>query len=201
MRRIEASLLNAIGLTRSNVFMLDLFARSKTACLASSARLACLSLMLLWFSPASAYNPATDPKGFLGIPWGADLSARPDLVLVEQGDLTQTYEMKDGPPLLGDAKVDTLRFQAVHGKFGRVIIRYRGQKTHDDLLTYLQSMFGPVDQGAGPRVRRLNQQYTWRGPDTEASVIYESAMDRGHVFIESRTLAPRFNDFIPDQAY
>ena len=40
----------------------------------------------------------------------------------------------------------------------------------------------------------------WRGPDTEISLTYEANRDRGFIFIESRNLAPRFQDRISDTA-
>jgi hypothetical protein len=49
-------------------------------------------------------------------------------------------------------------------------------------------------------MRGLNQQYTWRGTDTEINLTYHANTERGYIFIDSRTLAPRFNDRITDSA-
>ena len=48
--------------------------------------------------------------------------------------------------------------------------------------------------------RGLNQQYNWRGSDTEINLTYQAGTERGYIFIDSRTLAPRFNDYITDSA-
>jgi hypothetical protein len=57
-----------------------------------------------------------------------------------------------------------------------------------------------IERLPGQMMRGLNQQYTWRGPETEISLTYEANRDRGFVFIESRNLAPRFQDRIADSA-
>ena len=48
--------------------------------------------------------------------------------------------------------------------------------------------------------RGLNQQYNWRGTETEINLTYQAGTERGYIFIDSRTLAPRFNDDITDSA-
>jgi hypothetical protein len=47
-------------------------------------------------------------------------------------------------------------------------------------------------------MRGLNQQFNWRGPNTEANLTYQENVERGFVSIESRNLSPRFNDFLPE---
>jgi hypothetical protein len=49
-------------------------------------------------------------------------------------------------------------------------------------------------------MRGLNQQYNWRGGETEINLTYEANLDRGFIFIESRSLSPRFHDQITDSA-
>jgi hypothetical protein len=50
-------------------------------------------------------------------------------------------------------------------------------------------------------MRGLNQQFTLRSDETEVRLTYQSFQERGNVFIESRTLSPRFNDVLADSAY
>jgi hypothetical protein len=140
-------------------------------------------------------------KGFYGIPWGANLAERNELKLVEETEHVESYELKDGSPLLGEAKLSMLRFVATDGQFARVAIRYSGEKNHAHILTYLQSIFGPIERSLGSMMRGLNQQFTWRSEETEVNLTYQSFQERGSVFIESRTLAPRFNDVLPESAY
>jgi hypothetical protein len=102
---------------------------------------------------------------------------------------------------LGDAKVDVLRFIAIEGELARVSIRYSGNRTHTQMLAYLESHYGSFDRTPGSMMRGLNQQFTWRGAETEVNLTYESYRERGNVFVESRTLAPRFNDVLPEHGY
>ena len=66
--------------------------------------------------------------------------------------------------------------------------------------SFSNSAYGAIDSPPGQMLRGLNQQYTWRGPDTEISLTYQANRDRGFIFIESRNLAPRFQDRIADTA-
>jgi hypothetical protein len=158
-----------------------------------------LSANDLWVNAPGAEK--TDLKGFYGIPWGVSLAERGELKLVDKTEHVQSYELKEGPPMLGEAKVIMFRFVAADGEFARVAIRYSGEKNHDHMLTYLQSLFGPTERSPVSMMRGLNQQFTWRSDETEVNLIYQSFQERGNVFIESRTLAPRFNDVLPDNAF
>jgi len=160
-----------------------------------------LLLVVCLFGLKAGAADKTEIKGFYGIPWGANLAARDELKLVEETEHVESYELKDGAPLLGEAKLSMLRFVAADGQFARVAIRYSGEKNHAHILTYLQSIFGPIERSPGSMMRGLNQQYTWRSEETEVNLTYQSFQDRGSVFIESRTLAPRFNDVLPESAY
>ena len=165
--------------------------------------LLCTTLLLLVsvFGLKAGAADQTEIKGFYGIPWGANLAERNELKLVEETEHVESYELKDGSPLLGEAMLSMLRFVATEGQFARVAIRYSGEKNHAHILTYLQSIFGPVERSPGSMMRGLNQQFTWRSEETEVNLTYQSFQDRGSVFIESRTLAPRFNDVLPEGAY
>ena len=164
--------------------------------------LAC-AIMLIRPMPLEAGNLIKeDPQGFDGIPWGSSLAERDDLKLVDSGSSNiKGYDRKDGPLRLGPAPVDAMRHIAIDDKFARVTIRYHGKETHTQLLAYLQSQYGQVDRTPGQMVRGLNQQFNWRGTDTEINLTYEAQGDRGFVFFDSRVLSPRFNDNIADNAY
>jgi hypothetical protein len=142
-----------------------------------------------------------DPNGFDGVTWGTTLGTSEHYDLKDAGDRIKRYERKDTPPALGDIAVEALHFFTIDGKFARVTVRYHGKGVHDQILTYLQAKFGPIDRTPGQMARGLNQQFNWRGEDTEINVTYQSQGDRGYVFFESRTLAPLFNDMLPDHGY
>lgn len=155
--------------------------------------------------PAASVGAATmteqDPNGFYGIRWGADLADIPDLAMVDSSDRLQTYEWRKTPPLVGDVPVNTLRFVALEGQFARAFFRYSGQQTHTKILAYLEQHYGQAERMPGSMMRGLNQQFTWRGAETEVNLTYQSHQERGTVFVESRTLAPRFNDVLPESAF
>lgn len=147
---------------------------------------------------ASAADIVNDPKGFRGITWGSSLTDVPGLKLVESLERVKGYELKDGPPPFGEAKVDSVRLFMVDGQFGRVMVHYQGKQTHDAILAYLQQQFGPIDRSPGSMMRGLNQQFNWRGSETEVNLTYEARRERGFLAIESRNLTPRFNDALAD---
>lgn len=160
----------------------------------------CLALAL----PPSivpAVPMATDPKGFNDIAWGAPIDGRTELALVSTAHRIKEYDRRSGPLLFGDATVDTMRFSTVDGKFARVTIRYRGKDTLARVLAHLQQLYGPLDRTPGQMMRGANQQYNWRGTDTEVNMTYDGMGERGFLFIESTVLAPRFNDSLPESAY
>lgn len=159
-----------------------------------------LGLLMCPFMPTAALSGdiAEDPSGFYGIIWGAPLGDVPGLSQVESGEHIQAYEFKHGPPKVGEATVASMRFIAFDGQFARVMIRYEGTQTHYQILPHLESLFGPIDRIPGSMIRGLNQQFTWRGTQTEVNLTYDGGQERGAIFIESRTLAPRFTDSVPE---
>jgi len=64
----------------------------------------------------------------------------------------------------------------------------------------MEQRYGPLQRIPGQMMRGLNQQYTWRGTESEINLTYHASTERGFIFLESRTLAPRFNDQIGDSA-
>ena len=157
--------------------------------------LAVLCLSALLFSPtASAVNMVNDPKGFQGIPWGTALADSPDVTLVESTDRIKQFDLKQSPPRLGEATVESLRLVSIDGKFARVIVRYQGMKTHESVLKHLQSQFGPLDLTPGQTASGFLQQFTWFGPESEVNLTYDVKRDRGIIFFASRALASKFEE-------
>jgi len=150
---------------------------------------------------AVAGGMVNDPNGFDGVTWGTALGTSEDYEMKDAGDRIKRYERKDTAPALGDVVVDALHFFTIDGKFARVTVRYHGKAVHEQVLKHLQAKFGPIDRTPGQMARGLNQQFNWRGDDTEINVTYQSMGDRGYVFFESRILAPLFNDMLPDHGY
>ena len=149
--------------------------------------LLCTSLVLTG-ALASAVPILNDPNGFEGIPWGAAFSEGAQFGKVEDAGRLQTYEIKGTAPTLGTTAVDSMRFTTFEGKFGRVTIRYTGKETHDQIMAYLQSIYGALDRTPGQIAVGPIKVYAWHGFDTEVTLRYETQAERGIIFFESRTL-------------
>lgn len=157
-----------------------------------------VGLCLLAFHPAAASDMTNDPGSFLGIRWGDSLAGRPDLQQTYSGKDVAEYQFTNGPAKLGTIPVGGITLTTWQDRFARGTIRYRGDDTHQQVMTYLQEQYGALDRTPGQMIRGLNQQFNWRGPQTEINVTYEAQSGRGFVFIESRVLSPRFNDALTD---
>ncbi|HSN04548.1 MAG TPA: hypothetical protein VLS44_06160 [Nitrospira sp.] len=144
--------------------------------------------LLLPAALALAVPIVNDPNGFEGIPWGTELGESDRLGRVEDAGALQSFEQKSGTPALGTIPVDVLRYTTFEGKFGRVLIRYHGKETHEQILTYLQSKYGPLDRTPGQISVGPIRVYAWHGFDTEITLRFESRVEQGVIFFESRTL-------------
>lgn len=149
---------------------------------------------------ATAVSMLNDPKGFRDIAWGLSLTTRPELELTREGPHIQEYEFRDTPHTFAGIAVESVRLSTVDEQFARVTVRYKGEATHKHIMSYLEKQFGLIERIPGQMMRGLNQQYNWRGVETEVNVTYQGATERGYIFLDSRTLAPRFNDHITDSS-
>lgn len=137
-----------------------------------------------------------DPKGFRDIPWGTSLSSRQDLEPMRVSPHIAEYLRKTEPSSFAGIEMTSILYVSVDDQFARVIIRYQGDHVHRQVLSFLESRFGRLERVLGQMARGLTQQYNWRGPDTEINLTYQAGTERGYIFIDSRSLAPRFNDDI-----
>lgn len=151
----------------------------------------CLGLIAGLLLPAAlalAVPIVNDPNGFEGMLWGTELGESDQLKQVEVAGALRSFEQKTGTPALGAIPVDVLRYTTFEGKFGRVLIRYHGKETHEQMLTYLQSKYGPLDRTPGQISVGPIRVYAWHGFDTEITLRFESRAEEGIIFFESRTL-------------
>lgn len=149
---------------------------------------------------ACAVPMVNDPRGFHDILWGVALTGRQDLEVTRSSPHITEYRLKTEAPAFAGAPVTSVAFVAVDDQFARVTIRYQGEQIHKQVLAYLEKEFGPIERIPGQMTRGLNQQYNWRGPETEINLTYQASTERGFISIDSRTLAPRFNDQLTDSA-
>lgn len=150
--------------------------------------------VILQSTPASAVPMQNDPNGFEGIPWGATFSETDTFVKVEDTGRSQTYELKTTVPSLGTVRVDSMRFITSEGKFARVTVRYQGKATHDQILAYLQSLYGPLDRTPGQIAGGPVKFFSWTGFETDVNLRYETGTDHGIIFFESQELRRKLID-------
>lgn len=171
------------------------------ALLRTASRLGLLgALIFILAMPAFAITMTNDPHGFDTLTWGVPLTDIPELTVIQSDAHTIDYQFRDRPPVYADIPVESVYLSTVNAQFARVTIRYRGAKAHAQVLQFLERSYGKIERLPGQMMRGLNQQYTWRGSDTEISLTYEANRERGFIFIESRNLAPRFQDQMSDTA-
>ena len=160
-----------------------------------------LVALLIFPLPGFASVIQNDPQGFQGIPWGTAIADRPDFVLIDSGERIKAYTLKQRPLDFGGITVDSMKFMTIDDHLARVTIRYRGEHTHKMILDYLEAEFGRVDLMPGSMMRGLNQQYTWRGDETEINMTYRGLGELGFLTVDSRVLAPVFLNQFSDHSF
>ena len=142
-----------------------------------------------------------DPNGFFGITWGNPLAHRKDLQEIDSSDTLHVYTLKQGTPQVAGIPMESVKLYGLNDQYARAFFRYKGEATHQSLLQHLESRFGKSGPSHGGMMRGLNQQYTWRGPETEITITYHGFRERGFLAAESRVLAPRFLDVHGDNSF
>jgi hypothetical protein len=155
---------------------------------------------MLGIDSAWAVSMTDDPKGFRDLPWGTMLSSRDDVETFRSSAHIVEYVPAMDQLSFADTQMTSILYLSVDDQFARVTIRYQGSHVHKQVLNFLETRFGRVDRVPGQMARGLTQQYTWRGSDTEINLTYQAGTERGYIFFDSRSLAPRFNDYITDSA-
>ena len=150
--------------------------------------------LLLQTALALAVPILNDPNGFEGLPWESALTEGDQFAKVEEAGRLLSYEPKAGQPMLSTIPVEILRFTTFDGKFGRVLVRYQGKDTHEQILAYLQTKYGPLDRTPGQISVGPIRVYAWHGFDTEITLRYESRIERGIIFFESRILREKLSE-------
>jgi hypothetical protein len=153
-----------------------------------------LGLLAIQADLAFAVPILNDPNGFEGLPWESALTEDAQYRKVEEAGRLLSYELKTGTPTLGTIPVEVLRYTTFDGKFGRVLVRYQGKDTHEQILAYLQTKYGPLDRTPGQISVGPIRVYAWHGFDTEITLRYESRIERGVIFFESRILREKLSE-------
>jgi hypothetical protein len=142
-----------------------------------------------------------DPNGFFGIQWGNPLANRNDLKEIDASNTLHVYTLKRGEPHVEGILMESVKLYGLDDQYARALFRYHGASTHKSLLQYLEAQFGKTNRSYGTMMRGLNQQYTWRGPETEITITYHGFRERGFLTAESRILAPLFLNVHGDHSF
>lgn len=145
-------------------------------------------------TPSLGVPIANDPNGFEDLSWGTVLSETEQFIQIEDSGRVQTFELKKRLPMLGTTAVDSLRFTTFENKLGRVTVRYSGKKSHEEIMSYLQAKYGPLDRTPGQIAVGSVKVYAWHGFHTEVTLRFENRLDHGIIFFESRTLPEKLTD-------
>ena len=133
--------------------------------------------------------------------WGEPLANRNDLEKIDTSNILTIYTTKEGNPHIEDIPMESVKIYGLENQYARALFRYKGASIHQSLIKYLENRFGKIGPSHGGMMRGLNQQYTWRGPDTEITITYHGFRERGFLTAESRVLAPRFLDVHGDHSF
>jgi hypothetical protein len=87
-----------------------------------------------------------------------------------------------------------MRFVTSEGQFARVTVRYQNKAIHDQILAYLQSLYGSLDRTPGQIAAGPVKFFSWTGFETDVSLRYETSTDRGIIFFESQELRQKMTD-------
>ena len=142
-----------------------------------------------------------DPQGFFGSSWGAPLENRSDLKKVDSTETLDIFTVVSGPPELEGISLESVKLYTLEGKYARALFRYHGEAVHKQLIEWLEAQYGKIQHSYGSMMRGLNQQYTWRGPETEIAITYHGFRQRGLLIAESRIFAPMFLDAVSDSGH
>ena len=175
--------------------------RTSSSTVRKGAGLSFCAYLLLAGTAICGTTIEQDPQGFFGILWGNPLAHREDLKEIDTSNTLQIYTLKQGIPEVEGIPMESVKLYGLEDKYARALFRYQGKSTHKSLLQYLEAQFGKTDRSYGTMMRGLNQQYTWRGPETEITITYHGFRERGFLTAESRILAPKFLDVHGDHSF
>ncbi len=160
------------------------------------------ALCFVGFQEVGAATTITeDPQGFFGISWGQSLDDRSDLKQIDSSETLGIYTLISGHPQIEGIALESVKLYTLEDKYARALFRYQGEATHKQLIAWLEARFGNIERAYGSMMRGLNQQFTWRGPETEIAITYHGFRQRGLLIAESRVFSPMFLDALSDTGH
>jgi hypothetical protein len=157
------------------------------------------------FASARSSKPRSEPDGFRGIRWGAEISTLKDMEKVEQDKSSHSdlvwYTRKGDILAIGKAKLENIFYSFWVGNFESVWIDFKGDENFETLKKELFELFGKVleseqlmkkmgkEERRGPTIEHGEEFYAWWGKKTEMSLSYSKERHKGTLSINSRMIS------------
>jgi hypothetical protein len=164
------------------------------------------SILLMSCAGSDRYNkPRSEPDGFGGIKWQAEISTLKDMERVTQGkssDADVAWYMRKGDTLaIGKAKLEKIFYSFWMGNFESVWIDFKGDENFEALKKELFQRYGKAFESEelvkkmGKGVERepsaiahSEQFYAWWGKNADISLSYSKGRHTGTLCINSKTM-------------
>jgi hypothetical protein len=154
------------------------------------------------FASARPSKPSSEPDGFRGVKWGANISTLKEVEMVEQDKSSNSelawYTRRDDTLAIGKARLDNIFYVFWMGKFESVWIDFKGDENFETLKKELFERFGKVaeseellrktDRGGGREASATKQAgefYGWWGKVTEMVLSYSRDRHKGTLRVNS----------------
>ena len=160
--------------------------------------ISCFAGIVLFFlssfciaAPPGEFKPGSEPDGFRGIKWGADLSKLPEMIPDAEWDVFKAY-IRSGDNLeFGSVELTKIRYVTWQGRFYKVVLKT--EKVPEDyfaLINVIHEKFGTEvrtqiaggDGGKGFELCII-------GNKTTITIYYTPAQDDGRVAYGAVSLA------------
>ncbi|MDP8236981.1 MAG: hypothetical protein P9M08_11405 [Candidatus Erginobacter occultus] len=134
-------------------------------------------------APPGEFRPGSEPDGFRGIKWGADLSKLPEMVPDAEWDLFKAYTRLGDNLEFDSVELTNIRYTTWQGRFYEVILKT--EKVPEDYYALINA----IHERFGTEVR--TQTSEWErgkgfelciiGDKTTITIYYTPAQDDGRV--------------------
>jgi len=125
------------------------------------------------------FKPDSEPDGFRGIKWGADISTLKDMVFVMAIDKdSKRYERKGDELKMGKAKLDYIHYEFRKGKFYLGEMGFQGIENFNYVKETIFEKYGK-GRSMSEKTERLSESYFWEGEKTDMIMVYDSDIGGG----------------------
>ncbi len=157
------------------------------------------------FASARPSKSPSEPDGFRGVKWGANISMLKEVEMVEQDKSSKSqlvwYTRRDDTLAVGKARLENIFYAFWMGKFESVWIDFKGDENFETLKKELFERFGKVaeseellrktDKGGGREpsaTKQAGEFYGWWGKVTEMALSYSRDRHKGTLRVNSRMI-------------